>query len=96
MEHFQFLQDSSIKGMNYAFNRDNLLVSAMKVEGNRFWGRYGNFVWDVYRFRNAITSDYITACVGRDRSYNYSESVLHILKGEVYPDASFADYPDDW
>lgn len=87
VEHFH-LESDSPKGANYAFSRDNLLVSGVKIEG----GRVENFSWDVYRFRNASTSEYLTACVGRDTSAYGTGSILHIVKGEVYPDASFAEY----
>ncbi|KAH7660519.1 hypothetical protein AAVH_43697, partial [Aphelenchoides avenae] len=55
VEHFHFIANTS-KGMKCSFNRDNLLVSGMKVEGKRRWGQNDYFEWDVYRFRNVITS----------------------------------------
>ncbi|KAH7720600.1 hypothetical protein AAVH_11931 [Aphelenchoides avenae] len=89
VKHFQF---STVTEMSYAFNLDNLLVSGMKVEGLKHCARIRNFIWDVYRFRNANTSEYLTACVGlRETAYSIKH-VLHIMKGEMYPDASFADF----
>lgn len=87
VEHFRLESDSS-KLATYAFNRANLLVSDVKVEG----GRIKDFSWDVYRFLNASTNEYLTACVGRDTSAHGTGSILHVVKGEVYPDASFAEY----
>lgn len=79
--------------MNYAFNHDNLLVSGMEVEGERRAdGRTDIYEWDVYRFRNALTSEYLTACVGQYKTARLTESVLHIVRGEAYSDTSFADY----
>ncbi|KAH7709802.1 hypothetical protein AAVH_22929 [Aphelenchoides avenae] len=89
VEHFQF-STSSAKGMYYAFNRDNLLVSGMKIEGTSGWNRIGNYEWDVYRFRSASTSEYLAACVAQYRGYT-TKCILHLVRGEVYPDASFAD-----
>ncbi|KAH7662462.1 hypothetical protein AAVH_43578, partial [Aphelenchoides avenae] len=87
VRHFQFITSSA---MNYSFNRGNLLVSGMKVEGTPHWERISNFEWDVYRFQNASTNEYLTACVGRYDEF-FTQSILHIVKGEGYPDASFAD-----
>lgn len=87
--HFQF---NIFKGMSFAFSRDNLLVSGMKVDGKNEWDRINRFACDVYRFRNSGTSECLTACVGLHKSFNSAETILHIVKGEVYPDASFADY----
>ncbi|KAH7720596.1 hypothetical protein AAVH_11927 [Aphelenchoides avenae] len=89
VKHFEL---HSEKEMDYAFNGDNLLVSGMKVEGREQWDRIDDYVWDVYRFRNASTHEYLTACVGRDTSAYPNNSILHISKGQVYPNASFADY----
>ncbi|KAH7720598.1 hypothetical protein AAVH_11929 [Aphelenchoides avenae] len=90
VKHFEL---HSEKEMDYAFNGDNLLVSGLKVEGGKQWDRIVDYVWDVYRFRNAITSEYLTACVRRDASgYPHAGSILHISRGEIYPDASFADH----
>ncbi|KAH7712497.1 hypothetical protein AAVH_20152 [Aphelenchoides avenae] len=90
VEHFE-LRPSFSTETDYAFGRDNLLVSGMKVEGEQ-WERINNFLWDVYRFRNAITGGYLTACVGRSKSFDAAVTILHLMKGEVYPDASFAGY----
>ncbi|KAH7709759.1 hypothetical protein AAVH_22956 [Aphelenchoides avenae] len=90
VEHFQ-LRTNSSQGIHYEFNRDNLLVSRMKVEGEHWEARINDIEWDVYRFRNANTSDYLTACVGEDMDDDLGNRFIHILKGEVYPDASFAD-----
>ncbi|KAH7717309.1 hypothetical protein AAVH_15256 [Aphelenchoides avenae] len=87
--HFEFRPRPPTE-MNYAFSRDNLLVSKMKVEGMNLRDRINIFAWDVYRFRNASTGGYLTACVGRS-AYS-TESILHLVKGEVYPDASFVRY----
>ncbi|KAH7715164.1 hypothetical protein AAVH_17438 [Aphelenchoides avenae] len=87
VEHFRFQKFAS-KGMHFAFSRDNLLVSGTKVEGDRI----DRFEWDVYRFKNASTNEYLTACVGQTKPPHYVESFLHIVKGEVYPDASFSDH----
>lgn len=84
VEHFRFSR-SSRTSTNFAFSRDNLLVLEMKVEGTNHWERINNYAWDVYRFRNTSTGGYLTACVGQS-TY---ESVLHIVRGEIYPDASF-------
>lgn len=90
VEHFHFITNSS-KGMKYSFNRDNLLVSGMKVQG-KCWGHNDDFEWDVYRFRNATTSEYLTACVGHFKFRYLTLSLLHIVNGQVYPDASFAEF----
>ncbi|KAH7697461.1 hypothetical protein AAVH_35457, partial [Aphelenchoides avenae] len=90
VEHFQ-LTTFTAKGMYYAFSRDNLLVSGTKIEGNSGWNRIGNYEWDIYRFRNARTKEYLTACVAQYRGYT-TKCILHLVKGEVYPDASFADF----
>ncbi|KAH7709760.1 hypothetical protein AAVH_22957 [Aphelenchoides avenae] len=84
--HFQ-LETNASQRMNYAFSRENLLVSRMKVDGQCWYSRFNDIEWDVYRFRNANTNEYLTACVGKDKN----ECFLHILKGEVFPDASFGD-----
>ncbi|KAH7712511.1 hypothetical protein AAVH_20166 [Aphelenchoides avenae] len=89
VDHFEFATSSS-NGMNYAFKRDNLLVSRMKVEGKSQWDPINKYEWNVYRFRNASTNEYLTACVGQSTSAFNAKSLLHISKGEVYPDASFA------
>ncbi|KAH7695336.1 hypothetical protein AAVH_37606, partial [Aphelenchoides avenae] len=93
VKHFMFESPPRIR-MNCAFNRDNLVVSGMKVEGKSDRELTNWFVWDVYRFRNILTNEYLTACVGQHTSLTYDGSILHILKGEVYPDASFADIED--
>ncbi|KAH7696611.1 hypothetical protein AAVH_36317, partial [Aphelenchoides avenae] len=92
VEHFHFKYGSE-KGMNFAFSRDNLLVAGMKVEGTDHRNLFPHIEWDVYRFRNASTGCYLTACVGHNPSI--VETVLHIVRGEVYPNASFAEYIDD-
>ncbi|KAH7712682.1 hypothetical protein AAVH_19987 [Aphelenchoides avenae] len=86
--HFRLNSDSST-GMSYAFSRDNMLVSGMIADGDNGWDPIN---WDVYRFRNARTGEYLTACVGRKTSAYSTGSFLHIVKGEVYPGASFAKY----
>ncbi|KAH7708709.1 hypothetical protein AAVH_24037 [Aphelenchoides avenae] len=91
VEHFHFKEDSQ-KGMNFKFNRDNLIVSGMKVEGTDDRNPFTDIEWDVYRFRSASTGGYLTACVGRNAS---DGTILHIVRGEVFPNASFADYADD-
>lgn len=52
--------------------------------------KVGDNEWDVYRFRNAVTGEWLTACVGHETCEYTDFSVVHIVKGEVYPDASFA------
>ncbi|KAH7723671.1 hypothetical protein AAVH_08777 [Aphelenchoides avenae] len=42
------------------------------------------------RMKNASTNEYLTACVGQSR--HHRNPILHILKGEVFPDASFSHY----
>ncbi|KAH7700661.1 hypothetical protein AAVH_32217, partial [Aphelenchoides avenae] len=91
VEHFEFKLNSS-QEVHFAFSRDNLLVAGMKVEGRNNWDPYCDIEWDVYRFRNASTGGYLTACVGRMDSVH--ETILHLVKGEVYPDASFDHYLD--
>lgn len=92
VEHFHFKPDLSSK-VNYAFSRGNLLVSGMKVGRSDGENSFPDIEWEVYRFRNASTGGYLTACVGHNPSID--ETVLHIVRGEVYPNASFADYTDD-
>ncbi|KAH7704728.1 hypothetical protein AAVH_28075 [Aphelenchoides avenae] len=93
VEHFEYKPPVST-ALNCAFSRDNLVASGMKVEGTARWTPINDFEWDVYRFRNSSSNEYLTACVGqktsRIRGIDLIESVLHILKGEVYPNASFA------
>ncbi|KAH7720594.1 hypothetical protein AAVH_11925 [Aphelenchoides avenae] len=92
VEHFQFSMRSS-KEMKFSFSADNRLVSGMKAEGQKHYDRISKFEWDVYRFRNAITGKYLTACVGQHKSPDYkTEYIVHILRGEAYPDDTFADY----
>lgn len=91
--HFEIRPSSSTR-VDYAFSRDNLLVSGMKLEGKTPWDIINYFEWDFYRFRNASTGRYLTACVGRNAHINPTEPVLHLVKGEVYPDASFDHYLD--
>ncbi|KAH7716020.1 hypothetical protein AAVH_16576 [Aphelenchoides avenae] len=88
-EHFQL----KTPGIDYAFRRDNLLVAGMKVDGKKHqYGTTSTYEWDVYRFRNAATNDCLTACVAHYKAVHFSKTLLHISKGEVFPDASFADF----
>ncbi|KAH7701039.1 hypothetical protein AAVH_31834, partial [Aphelenchoides avenae] len=87
VEHFLFVANCKANCVfSPGFNRDNLHASGMIVEGHS--APISDFEWDVYRFRNANTGEYLTACVGRH--IGNVEINLHILKGEVYPNASFA------
>ncbi|KAH7718037.1 hypothetical protein AAVH_14548 [Aphelenchoides avenae] len=87
VQHFVFVANCKTNCVfSPAFSRDNLLVSGMIVEGHS--APLNDFEWDVYRFRNASNGEYLTACVGRH--IGNVEINLHILKGEVYPNASFA------
>ncbi|KAH7716715.1 hypothetical protein AAVH_15897 [Aphelenchoides avenae] len=89
VEHFRL----KTPGIDYAFRRDNLLVAGMKVDGKKHeYGTTSIYEWDVYRFRNAATNDYLTACVAHYKAVHFNGTLLHISKGEVFPDASFADF----
>ncbi|KAH7717659.1 hypothetical protein AAVH_14940 [Aphelenchoides avenae] len=77
VRHFKF---STSRHMTLLFKEDNKTASDVRV---------ADYEWDVYRFRNAATADWLTACVGQERSEYSRRLMLHIVKGEVYPDASF-------
>ncbi|KAH7702846.1 hypothetical protein AAVH_29989 [Aphelenchoides avenae] len=87
VHHFHF---NTPKEVTYAFSRNNLVASGMKVEGESKWDPVKYFEWDVYRFRNASTSEYLTICIGRNSPKHGTRSIFHIIKGEVYPGAMFA------
>ncbi|KAH7715059.1 hypothetical protein AAVH_17590 [Aphelenchoides avenae] len=77
VKHFKFATQRRIA---FPFKQDNKTASEVKV---------GDYEWNVYRFRNVATGECITACAGYD-VYSYSDySVLHIVKGDAHPDASF-------
>lgn len=69
--------------MVFPFNDENKTISEVKV---------GDYEWDVFRFRNAVNGEWLTACVGekQERLDDPHYSVLHLVKGEAHPDASFA------
>ncbi|KAH7709072.1 hypothetical protein AAVH_23653 [Aphelenchoides avenae] len=77
VEHFKF---TTSRYVDFPFIDDKKIASGMEV---------GRYKWDVYRFRNVTTGEWLTACVGEERSKYSHRSVLHIVKGEAYPDATF-------
>ncbi|KAH7709080.1 hypothetical protein AAVH_23661 [Aphelenchoides avenae] len=78
VQHFKLASRCHIA---FPFKNDNKIASLVKV---------GSYKWDVYRLRNAITGDWLTACISEKRTEFGKQSVLHIVKGEVRPNASFA------
>lgn len=68
--------------MAHPFKDDNKIASGVEV---------ADYERDVYRFRNATTEKWLTACVGQHRSEHSRHSVVHIAKGEIFPNASLAD-----
>ncbi|KAH7719190.1 hypothetical protein AAVH_13348 [Aphelenchoides avenae] len=78
VQHFKFVTCHKVA---FPFNEDNKTASAIKV---------GKYEWDVYRFRNASAGDWLTACVGREFTHYWRYCVLHIVRGDAHPDASFA------
>ncbi|KAH7684453.1 hypothetical protein AAVH_41041, partial [Aphelenchoides avenae] len=75
--HFKF---ETARRIVFRFKDHNKIASEVKV---------GGYEWDVYRFRNAAIGEWLTACVGHPVSFS-AYTVLHIVKGDVHPDASFA------
>ncbi|KAH7684618.1 hypothetical protein AAVH_40874, partial [Aphelenchoides avenae] len=77
--HFKFTVSGRL--VVFPFNDRNRIASANSVEGGGFYAP--RCTWDVYRFRNAATAEWLTASVGhRDSGYSFG-SVLHIAKGEI-------------
>ncbi|KAH7712501.1 hypothetical protein AAVH_20156 [Aphelenchoides avenae] len=66
VHHFHF---NTPKEVTYAFSRNNLVASGMKVEGESKWDPVKYFEWDVYRFRNASTSEYLTILVSQGPAF---------------------------
>ncbi|KAH7662544.1 hypothetical protein AAVH_43494, partial [Aphelenchoides avenae] len=87
VEHFALRTTGPPGHITYAFSGDNLYASGLKVTSERR-SSLRDYNWDVYRFRNAATGDWLTACVEREASD--TEVYLRILKGEALPNASFA------
>ncbi|KAH7673004.1 hypothetical protein AAVH_42517, partial [Aphelenchoides avenae] len=75
--HFKF---ETRRQITFPFKDGNRIASNLKVSG---------YEWDAYRFRNAATGDWLTACVGHERSGRRPRSVLRIMKGDVFADVSF-------
>ncbi|KAH7719779.1 hypothetical protein AAVH_12730 [Aphelenchoides avenae] len=76
VQHFKF---ATSRFLALPFKERNKTASGVNI---------GKYEWDVYRFRNAATGDWLTACVGRTAHSHHS--VVHIVKGEVSPDALVA------
>lgn len=68
-------------------NAANRIASAVQVVDNRY--EWDCFSWDVYRFRNATNGEWLTACVGAATCCS-SCHIVHLLKGEAFPHATFA------
>ncbi|KAH7719700.1 hypothetical protein AAVH_12817 [Aphelenchoides avenae] len=78
VEHFKF---TAKHRFDIPLNADNMIASAAEVEGN-------SFRWDVYRFHNAASGAWLTACMGRPTGV-CAFYIVHLVKGEVVPDATF-------
>ncbi|KAH7716652.1 hypothetical protein AAVH_15935 [Aphelenchoides avenae] len=78
VERFKFTVSDRL--VSFPFNARNRIASTSPVEGRGFYA--ARCTWDVYRFRNAATGEWLTACVGHRESYS-SDTVLHIAKGEL-------------
>lgn len=75
--------------MEFPFKDDNKVASGIVVEAEDPWCP-SCYEWDVYRFRNAATGEWLTACIGYPRmEVAWLCSILHIVKGAVYPDVSY-------
>lgn len=81
----------------FPFKDANRTVSGMVTPWGNFYERN---TWDVYRFQNALSGEWLTACVGHHRysshwrgrgggyvSHSRSDTILHVVKGEAEPDA---------
>lgn len=64
----------------FPFDARNRTDSTTPLEGSGFYTT--SCTWEVYRFRNAATGEWLTACVGHREWYS-SDTVLYIAKGEL-------------
>ncbi|KAH7709069.1 hypothetical protein AAVH_23650, partial [Aphelenchoides avenae] len=78
VQHFKL---ATSRYVDFPFVDDNNIASRVEFDG---------YEWDVYRFRNATTGDWLTACVGHNLTQYTHRCVLHGVKGEVYPNTLFA------
>ncbi|KAH7709071.1 hypothetical protein AAVH_23652 [Aphelenchoides avenae] len=88
VEHFAFL---TYRLVAFPFSDDNKTATGVKVE-TEVRSSLSDYTWDVYRFRNSSTGEWLTASVSHSHSVHahWRYSMLHIVKGESYPDASYA------
>lgn len=86
VDHFVF---NYPRRVTLPFKDENKTASAIMVEYKHRWsGISHRYMWDVYRFLNATSGEWLTACVGHS-DYEDSPCSVHIVRGQAYPDASY-------
>ncbi|KAH7702008.1 hypothetical protein AAVH_30850 [Aphelenchoides avenae] len=85
VKHFALHACSDVE-VAFPLNSDNLVASRVNVTAENRRAYAARYEWDVYRFRNVVTSKSLTALVGHGRGEGHG-TVLHLLRGEVGPEA---------